>query len=226
MSTTLADSSASRACMVDGQLRPNRITDERILAAMRHLPRERFLPEASLARAYADADVPLPGGRYLMEPMVLARLVQAADPQPGERVLVVGAGAGYGAAVIAACGAEVVALEEDAGLSQVAHTLLPTLPSGHAVQLVEGALAEGWPGRAPYDVVFVEGGFEVLPPALVSQLRPEGGRLVGVRAGGDGIRAAVRGERVGSAPELALIPLFDCATPVLPALRRAPGFRF
>lgn len=241
MSTTLADPSPSRDNMVDGQLCPNGISDPRILAAMRRLPRERFLPDAASARAYADADVPLSGGRCLIKPMLLARLVQAAAPQPGERVLVVGAGAGYGAAVIAACGAEVVALEEDPELLRRARALLPLLVSmGGTVQPVEGPLAEGWPGRAPYDLILVEGGFEALPPALVAQLRPEDARLgdatlgdarlVGVRISERGIGTAVRGLRGAgtdlASVDLALVPLFDCATAVLPALRRKPGFRF
>src|ERR1700721_1328189 len=89
----------ARNHMVDSQIRPNRVTDPRILSAMRRLPRERFLPPAAVALAYADEDVPLGGGRFLMEPMVLARLLQAAALRDNERVLVVGAGTGYAAAV-------------------------------------------------------------------------------------------------------------------------------
>jgi protein-L-isoaspartate(D-aspartate) O-methyltransferase len=94
----------ARANMVDSQVRPNKVTDPRILHAMRTLPRERFLPPALASLAYADEDVPLGNGRVLMEPMVLARLLQIAAPMPGEVALVVGAGTGYGAAVLAACG--------------------------------------------------------------------------------------------------------------------------
>ena len=100
----------ARRNMVDSQIRPNRVTDPRILAAMRRLPRESFLPSAVRALAYADEDVPLGNGRFMMEPMVLARLLQAAALIDQERVLVVGAGTGYGAAVIAACGCKVTAL--------------------------------------------------------------------------------------------------------------------
>lgn len=224
MTSQDVDLADPRARMVDGQLRPNRVTDERILAAMRALPRERFLPAAQQAWAYADEDVALPGGRCLMEPLVLARLVQLADPRSGERVLVVGAGGGYGAAVIAACGAAVVALEEDAALAGLARGLLPGLAND--VRVVTGPLSAGWPGGAPYDVIFIEGGFEALPPAFAAQLRPAGGRLVGVRIGPGGIGQGVRGERLGSGDSVALRPAFDCATPVLPSLRQAAGFRF
>ena len=84
--------------MVDSQVRPNKVTDPRILAAMRHLPRERFIPDDLAALAYADADVPLGAGRVLIEPMVIARLLQLTAVAVGERTLVVGAGTGYAAA--------------------------------------------------------------------------------------------------------------------------------
>ena len=94
------------------------------------------------------------------------------------------------------------------------------------VHLVSGPLAAGWRGGAPYDLVFIEGGFEQLPTAIAEQVRPNGGRLVGVRAMTGRIGQAVLGERAGAAPAISLRPTFDCATPVLPSLRRAPGFVF
>ena len=105
----------ARVCMVNSQIRPNKVTDSRILTAMRHIPRERFLPASLTPLAYVDEDIPLGNGRYMMEPMVLARLLQSALLQGNERVLVVAAGPGYGAAVLAACGCRVTALEEDPG---------------------------------------------------------------------------------------------------------------
>jgi protein-L-isoaspartate(D-aspartate) O-methyltransferase len=212
--------------MVDCQLRPNKVTDSRVLGAMRSLPRERFLPPALAARAYADGDVALPGGRCLMDPMVLARLVQLADPAPGERVLVVGAGTGYGAAVLAACGAAVVALEENQELSRIARAALADLAELPPVELVSGPLASGWPAGAPYGLVFIDGGFAQLPAAIAGQLDPESGRLVGVRIQAGRVGQAVLGERVGPAPAISLRPVFDCATPVLPGLRCEPGFVF
>ena len=237
MTETVTDYAERRRNMVDSQLRPNKVTDGRVLGAMRSLPRERFLPPALAALAYADGDVALPGGRCLMDPMVLARLVQLADPAPGERVLVVGAGTGYGAAVLAACGAAVLALEENEALSGIARAVLPELadladgaraPGGQAapVELLSGPLAAGWPDGAPYDLVFIEGGFEQLPPAIARQVVQTGGRLVGVRIQTGRVGQAVLGERVGPAPAISLRPVFDCATPVLPGLRRDPGFVF
>jgi protein-L-isoaspartate(D-aspartate) O-methyltransferase len=208
MTRPAIDTTDSRSRMVDCQLRPNKVSDTRVLAAMRVLPRERFLPPALAALAYADEDVPLTGGRCLMEPMVLA----------------IAAGTGYGVAVLAACGADVVALEEAEDLLRIARAALAELAPG--VHLVSGPLAAGWRAGAPYDLVFIEGGFEQLPTAIAEQVRPNGGRLVGVRVISGRIGQAVLGERAGAAPAISLRPAFDCATPVLPSLRRAPGFVF
>ena len=215
----------ARNRMVDSQVRPNKVTDPRILTAMRRLPREAFLPPALAARAYADEDVPLGGaagdGRVLMAPMALARLVQLAAPLPGDRALVVAAGSGYGAAVLAACGARVVALEDDPALRARAATALGEHAPG--VELVAGAPAAGWPAGAPYDVILIEGAVSEIPATLAGQLRASGGRLVTVRLA-DGIGQAVLAEPVGGG--LRARPMFDCPTAPLPALRPAPGFVF
>jgi protein-L-isoaspartate(D-aspartate) O-methyltransferase len=212
----------ARGRMVDSQLRPNKIYDPRILRAMRTLPRERFLPTALQPLAYADEDVPLAKGRVMMEPMVLGRLLQAAAPVAGETALVVAAGAGYGAAVLAACGARVTALEEDPDLLAQANALLMELAPG--VTVVSGPLAAGWSASAPYDVILIEGAVQAIPPAIVQQLRVEGGRLVGVLTGPDGLSQAVLGEATPSG--LRTAPIFDCATPLLPSLVPAAEFVF
>ncbi len=212
----------ARAHMVDSQIRPNRITDPRILAAMRTLPREQFLPAAMASLACADEDLPLATGRVLMEPMVLARLLQAAAPVAGEVALVVGAGTGYGAAVLAACGVRVTALEEDPDLFARAQSTLASLAPG--VTMVSGRLANGWAGGAPFDIILVEGAVHQVPPAIAKQLRAEGGRLVGVIAGGDRTNQAILAEATSAG--LRATPIFDCATPLLPSLIPAPAFVF
>ena len=116
-----------------------------------------------------------------MEPMALARLVQLADPRPGERVLVVGAGTGYGVAVLAACGAPGHRRWKNPRSCSAWRARPCCADLAPGVQLVSGPLAEGWRAAAPYDLVFIEGGFEELPAAIAEQLRPSGGRLVGVR---------------------------------------------
>jgi protein-L-isoaspartate(D-aspartate) O-methyltransferase len=207
--------------MVDSQVRPNKVSDRRILDAMLELPRENFVPAGARALAYADEDVPLGNGRALIEPMVIARMVQTADVQAGMRVLVVGAGSGYGAALLAACGGVVTALEEDAGLIALARGALAGI-SG--VTLVSGPLAAGWPQGAPYDVVFVDGAGEEFPAALARQLVPGRGRFVGIQSGPGRTSTAVVGTSTGEA--LVLRPVFDCACPPIGAFRRAAGFVF
>jgi len=211
----------ARNLMVDCQVRPNKVTDPRIIAAMRALPREEFVPPSLSAIAYIDEDLPLGGGRVLMEPMVIARLVQLAAVRGGERALVVGAGSGYGAALLAACGAKVTALEDDAALIALARAALAEVPG---ITLVSGPLAEGWKAAAPYDVLFIEGAVEEIPPALAAQLRVGSGRLVAVRAVPGRPGQAVIGE--ASPAGLTLQPAFDCVAPALPSLRRVAGFVF
>ena len=225
MNAPALDFAAARDVMVDGQLRPNRINDARIVRAMRSLPRERFLPAGMASMAYIDEDVALPNGRFLMEPMVLAMLIQLARPRSGERALVVGAGSGYGAAVLAACGPQVTALEEDPDLLAAARRGLPSFAPG--VTVVEGRLSDGQPG--PWDVILIEGAVPALPETICHQLNGHGGRLVTVLAQVPGLGKGVLAEAVDPAattPVLRAHPCFDCATPILPAFRPAPAFQF
>ena len=228
MATPAEDSAPSdnfagaRRCMVDSQIRPNRVTDVRVLSAMRRLPRERFLPAAVMALAYADEDVPLGCGRFLMEPMVFAKLLQAASLRDNERVLVVGAGTGYGAAVLAACGCRVTALEEDASLLAMAGAALAVEAPG--VTLVSGPLGAGWAALAPYDLILVEGAVPCVPAALATQTHQETGRIVAPIYAEGRITQAVIAEVTGAG--LGISPLFDCLTPPLPSLQPAPAFVF
>ena len=217
------DFAAARALMVDGQVRPNKVNDPRIIAAMRALPRERFVPAAQASLAYSDEDVKLGGGRVLLEPMVIGRLVQIATVREGERVLVVASGPGYGAALLAACGADVTAVEQDPALLAMARAVLPQVAPG--VKLMEGPVAEGWKAGAPYDVILVEGAVPEIPEGLAGQLRGEGGRMLAVLKPAGRMGQAVLCTRVGGG-RMNPAPVFDCATPVLPMLQREPGFVF
>jgi protein-L-isoaspartate(D-aspartate) O-methyltransferase len=221
MDAPARDFEVARNHMVDGQIRPNKVTDERILLAMRSLPREAFLPRHLSAQAYIDDDVPLGRGRVLMEPMVIARLLQLLAPRPGEAALVVGAATGYGAAVLAACGPAVTALEEDERLLAIARVALPAYAP--AVRLVEGKLAEGWTGGGPWDLVLIEGAVASVPEVIVRQMKPTG-RLVTVLAEGGRVGRAILGEP--TAAGLGHIAAFDCTTQVLPSLQPTPGFVF
>jgi protein-L-isoaspartate(D-aspartate) O-methyltransferase len=212
----------ARKCMVDSQIRPNRVTDPRILSAMRKLPREQFLPPNVVALAYTDEDVPLGNGRFLMEPMVFARLLQAASLRDNERVLVVGAGTGYGAATLAACGCRVTALEDNQDLLAIAAAVLPQ--QAPSVTLVSGPLAAGWPAHAPFDLILIEGAVPEIPPALAAQIQQESGRILAAIQSPGRITQAVIAEATPFG--LSTSPLFDCATPAIPTLRKAPVFAF
>jgi protein-L-isoaspartate(D-aspartate) O-methyltransferase len=216
------DFTEARNRMVDSQVRPNKVTDPRIIAAMRQLPRERFVPPERASLAYVDEDVPLAGGRVLIEPMVIARMVQLTAVAPGERLLVVAAGTGYGAAILASCGARVTALEEDASLLAIAHEKLAEFAP--SVSLVSGALSAGWPAGAPYDAILIEGAVQTIPPRIGEQLHRETGRLVAICIGDNGCGQAVLAEVTPAG--LRAQPMFDCATPLIPELVKTPGFVF
>jgi protein-L-isoaspartate(D-aspartate) O-methyltransferase len=213
---------AARANMVNSQVRPNKVNDPRILRAMRHIGREHFLPPALSHLAYIDGDIPLGDGRFMIEPMVLARMLQSAQLRAQERVLVVGAAGGYGAAVLDACGCKVVALEEDPALVALARAVLPREAPG--VTLVTGPLGAGWAADAPYDLIIIEGAVQRIPAALTDQLAPHTGRLIGAISTDGRTTQAVMGERTTAG--LRTTALFDCATPMLPSLRKAPAFEF
>src|SRR5690606_26313879 len=145
--------------MVESQVRPNRVTDPRIVMAMLELPRENFVPKPLRGIAYVDEDVHIGGGRYLMEPMVLARLIQAAQIGPDDVVLEIGTGSGYGAAVLSRLASTVVALESDPELAKMATRSLGELSIDN-VAVVEGPLTKGYPAQAPYNAIVFSGGVE------------------------------------------------------------------
>jgi protein-L-isoaspartate(D-aspartate) O-methyltransferase len=211
---------AARENMVESQVRPNGITDRRILAAMAGIAREAFVPDALRAVAYADEDLPVAPGRSLVEAMAFARLAQLAEVKPDDRVLVVGAGVGYGAAVLAQLAAQVVALEQDQQLLSVAKAQLGGLAN---VKVVEGALADGCRSQGPYDVVLFEGRVGEVPEAIFAQVA-EGGRVVAAVGEGPVAKAHVW-NCAGHPPALRLA--FDVAVAPLPGLaRKRPAFVF
>ena len=215
----MTDFAAARQHMVDGQVRTADVTDQRIVSAMREIPRERFVPPESVALAYLDLDLPLGGGRCLLKPMVLAKLIQAADIGPTEHVLDVACATGYGAAVLAQVAGSVVALEEDKKLAAFAAGALATVPN---LTLATGPLAAGWARAAPYDAILLEGATEVVPHALCRGLK-DGGRLVCVLGSGPGAKAMIY---CRSGDDFGGRPLFDAAAPLLPGFAKQPVFAF
>jgi protein-L-isoaspartate(D-aspartate) O-methyltransferase len=164
-----------RVMMVDTQVRPSDVTKFPIIEAMLVVPREDHVPVSRRAAAYVGGAVPYGNGRELLEARTLAKLLDAMDVQPSETVLAVGAGLGYGAAVLARLAASVVALEEDAALADGARAALAAHGVSNA-EVVTGALAAGHGAKAPYDLIVIEGGVETVPAALLAQLN-EGGRI-------------------------------------------------
>jgi protein-L-isoaspartate(D-aspartate) O-methyltransferase len=216
----MADQTAheiAREKMVDSQVRPSLAHDSRVISAMRTLPREAFAPSGAFA--YADADIDLGQGRYMLSPLVTARLAQLVMATNPAHVLVVGAGSGYTAALLEACGAQVVALEEEPRLGTGA--LARVAPK---VEVVTGKLAAGWPAAGPYDAILIEGAVPAIPEIFAAQLT-KGGRLVTILADQDepaGLGRGVVAE--ASSKGFAVVKMFDCTARILPCFRRAPEF--
>lgn len=213
---------AARLNMVDNQLRPNKVTDERLIDAMMQLRREAFLPGRLRALAYLDDDLPLGGGRFLMQPMVAARLLQAAAIGARDAVMVVGAGVGYEAALAALLGRSVVALEEDAELARIGRSALVDHRLG-SVSYVEEPMRLGCRQRAPYDVILFAGAAAEIPSEIGQQLA-EGGRIAVVLRPHPGVGRATLITRTGEV--LAQRVMFDAVTPLLPGFVAKPAFVF
>jgi protein-L-isoaspartate(D-aspartate) O-methyltransferase len=214
---------AARRHMVESQLRPNKVTDERVLEAFARIRREHFVPEQLRSVAYVDEDLPLGGRRYLMEPMVAARLIQAAAPSRTDTALVVGAGSGYEAAVLSQLSRTVVALEENGELARRARAALVD-ENIASVGVVEGPLAAGYRERAPYDVVFFGGAVANVPSEIIGQLAQDGRLVAVVKAEDSGIGRATLMTRIGRV--VARRVIFDAATPLLAGFAAKPVFVF
>lgn len=220
----MIDFAQARRTMVDGQVRVNDVTDAALISAMLEVPREKFVPEARAGLAYIDEDLCVQdaaGGRparYLMEPMVLARLLQALELNADSKVLDVGCATGYSSAVLAHIAAHVTALEEDAALASSAKKLAR---AGN-LEVVSGKASSGWAAGAPYDAILIGGAVEEVPQALTDQLK-DGGRLAAVVRKDSAARAMLY---VRSGDHVSARRLFDAAIPPLPGFEAAKSFVF
>ncbi len=203
-----------RQTMVDSQLQTVGVNDLAVQAAFLAVPREHFVPAALSGLAYSDAPIEVAAGRWLLEPMALALLLQNAGLTRRDRVLVVGAASGYSAAVAAHLAGLVVALESDPALAVTARAA--------GIQIAEGPLGAGWPAAAPYDVILFEGAIEVVPDAIAAQLAP-GGRVAAVVRDGGVCRAIVGPVQGGRVLGL---PFLEVAAQPLPGFARTPAFAF
>ncbi|HEX8526090.1 protein-L-isoaspartate O-methyltransferase family protein [Allosphingosinicella sp.] len=207
-----------RRAMVASQLRTTGVADARVLAAAGAVDRERFVPRERAAMAYADAIVPLGGGRELSPPMATARLLSEAGPRGHERAMVIGAATGYSAALLDRLAGSVVAVEEDPGLAAFARAAL----AGTSVEVVEGPLVEGHQAGAPYDLILIDGAVEFVPEAIVGQLA-EGGKLASALVE-RGVTRLALGRRIAGG--FGMTVFADSAAAILPEFAKPRTFSF
>lgn len=205
--------------MVDTQVRPNDVTGRALISALMRTPREAFLPKSLESVAYSEKALESSPGRWLWAPRDFGKLIEEADIERDERVLNIAAGSGYAAAVLAAMGAKVTALEDDDALVEA---LKARFADATNVEVAKGALGEAGGLKGPFDVIIVGGAVEVVPESWLAVLG-EGGRLaVAVRENGVGrARIYVKSDGVASYRSP-----FDCMPPVLAGFEAAEEFRF
>lgn len=218
----MADFKALRQTMVDTQLRTNKVTDVNVLAAMGEIPREMFVPEDRASLAYIDEDIHIGKSRCMAEPMILARMIQAAEIGPEDVVLDVACGSGYSSAILGRIARAVVAVESDTELAGAASARLTKLGMDNVVVEI-GPINAGWSDQAPYDVIMVNGSCGEMSEAILSQLA-EGGRLCGILRGPGGTGMAKLFVKSGGV--VSNRGLFDANVPILPEFDLEEGFSF
>ncbi|RDW11935.1 protein-L-isoaspartate O-methyltransferase family protein [Paracoccus thiocyanatus] len=215
----MTDFAQRRTMMVDTQVRPNEVTSYPVIEAMLNVPREQFVPESRRDVAYVDNNIVLAPGRVLLEPRTLGKMMDALNLQNDDLVLDVGCGYGYSAAVMARIAEAVVAVEEDAAMAAEAESRLAAQDVFN-VAVVQGPLAAGCAGQAPYDAILIEGAVEQVPEALAGQLR-EGGRIVALFR--ESNLGTVRiGHKLDGRVNWRFA--FNAAAPLLPGFARPRGF--
>lgn len=215
----MADYARRRTTMVDTQVRPSDVTRFPIIEAMLTVPREEFVPADRREVAYMGENVDLGGGRVVLDPRTLAKMLEAADIQPDEMVLDIGAGYGYSSALAAHLAEAVIALEEVPELAREAERALGEAGADN-VAVVEGPLAEGAAKHGPYDVILVQGAVQHVPAAITDQLK-DGGRIVALRQ--EGALGVVRvGYRIDGQTNWRFA--FNAGAPVLPGFEASRAF--
>src|SRR5881398_3697700 len=212
--TPIPDFAAAREAMIENQLRPEGVTDPAVLDAMGRVEREKFLPSHTRPLAYVDRAVAIGSGRFLAAPAVLGQLLTQMAPERGQRALVVGAGTGYSAALLAAAGLEVVAVESAPELAGKAREF--------GIEVIEAPLEAGHRPGAPYDQILIDGAVELIPDAIIAQLA-DGGRL-GTALVDRGVTRLIVGRKSGDA--FGYLSIGDSGVPALPGFTRAKAFIF
>jgi protein-L-isoaspartate(D-aspartate) O-methyltransferase len=183
------DREARRLLMVEDQIVGRGVSDRRVVAAMRTVPREWFVPPEHAEEAYEDHPLPIGHGQTISQPYVVALMAEAAEVGPEDRVLEVGAGSGYGAAVLSQLAAHVWTIERHGPLARAAQDALESAKIQN-VHVLHADGTRGWPEAAPYDAIVVTAAGDEVPSALLDQLG-EGGRLV-MPVGGSGAQELLR----------------------------------
>lgn len=213
---------AARHNMIESQIRTNRVIDPAVVGALAEIPRESFVPKPMRGFAYVDEDLDIGGGRVIIEPLALARLLEAAKIKPTDVVLNIGDAPGYSTAVLSKLAQTVVALECDAEWTAKATTSLNDLGIDNAA-FVHGPLDQGYPAQAPYDVILFSGAVSEVPASICRQLS-EGGRLVAIVDNGRGVGRGTLIVRVGDT--WGRRQLFDARIPLLPGFTAKAKFVF
>ena len=217
----MSDFATARENMVENQLRPSEVDDPRVIEAFREVPREVFLPARLRSVAYQDEDIDLGGGRHLIEPLVLARLMQVGRPSAEDVALVVGCHTGYAAAMLSKLVATVFLLVPDEDAVAPIEARFDEFGFDNIVVQV-GRAADGLANQAPFNLIMLAGSVVEVPPALLDQL-DEGGRLAAVVASGRSGKITVF-TRVGGV--LGHRQLYDARTPPISELLPSPTFEF
>ncbi len=212
----------ARTNMVESQLRPNRVYNPDLLAAMLNVPREAFLPDHLKSLAYADDSIKVERGRYVTEPLVTARLLEYSGITARDRVLVIGGAAAYVGVLASRLAAQVVVIEDNESLRNLGHAAIGALNIDN-VSLQAGALPEGAPSGGPFDLIVIDGAVAGVRRSILSQLT-EGGRLITVLAPHPGKSHGVVFERAGDIFSHRIV--FDGFAPYLPGFEPKPQFEF
>lgn len=215
----MSDYSTRRTMMVDTQVRPSDVTKFPIIEAMLDVPREAYVPENKREEAYVSENVALGSARVMLEPRTFAKLLDGLDISPDETVLDIGCGLGYSTAIIARLAEAVVAVEDDAEMAAEAQQLLSSNDVDNAA-VIESKLSEGAAKHGPYDVIMIEGGVEIVPAAILAQLK-DGGRI-GCIFMEDALGVARIGYKIDG--EVTWRFAFNASAPVLPGFKAPKGF--
>ncbi len=226
----MAYAAEARINMITNQLEPSGVSEPRLIQAIKDIPRENFVPQALKGSAYLDEDILLDDGRYMMEPRIFAKMLQAANIQKDHKVLDVASGTGYSAAVIAQLSSNVIAVESNGELAETARRNLHAIKSN--VKVFCASIAGGYSLQAPYNCILVNGAIEAEPTELFDQLAT-GGKLYAVKVSPQASRSALR-SAVGQATcwtktddeSIYAETLFDAAAPILKDFTAKAEFTF